>query len=209
MLLYSSCEEGVKASKIYTNFMRKNLMVIEMLKNFAIEENSPIVDIDKMRKLLPKTMNIEKRHLKMLVFSNIHILNQAMNKLRDSKNSFIQYQLVNKIISTAQKIDRDIDSDIFKIQLKKNVEEKKNSKSKYDYYFDKIRPHTSSSNHSQENYQCMTQYSKIIEKMKQNVVEIKESKKNYHNNVPSVRGSMSSWEIKSSRNTSPQINPQK
>ena len=145
----------------------------------------------------------------MLVFSNIHILNQAMNKLRDSKNSFIQYQLVNKIISTAQKIDRDIDSDIFKIQLKKNVEEKKNSKSKYDYYFDKIRPHTSSSNHSQENYQCMTQYSKIREKMKQNVVEIKESKKNYHNNVPSVRGSMSSWEIKSSRNTSPQINPQK
>ena len=57
MLLYSSCEERVKASKIYTNFMRKNLMVIEMLKNFAIEENSPIVDIDKMRKLLPKTMN--------------------------------------------------------------------------------------------------------------------------------------------------------
>ena len=46
-------------------------MIIEMLKNFAIDDNAQniIVDIGKMRKLLPYTMNVEKHHLTNVVFA--------------------------------------------------------------------------------------------------------------------------------------------
>ena len=59
-----------------------------------------------MRKLLPYTMNIEKHHLKRLVHSNMHVLNQAMAKMKNSKSNFLQFQVANKIISTVQKLDK-------------------------------------------------------------------------------------------------------
>ena len=62
----------------------------------------------------------------------MHVLNQAMAKMKNSKSNFLQFQVANKIISTVQKLDKDIDSDIFRIQLKKNVEEKRKGKKKFD-----------------------------------------------------------------------------
>ena len=84
VMLYNNLEEGEHASAIYTKYIRKNLMIIEILENFLIEDdnnNGSFVDIDKMRKLLPKTMTIKNYHLRRLIHSDIHGLSQAMLSL--------------------------------------------------------------------------------------------------------------------------------
>jgi hypothetical protein len=126
MYLYSEGESGASVSKLYTKFIKKNLIIIEILENFLYDgdDDNDVVDIDKMRKLLPRTMNIETHHLRRLVFSNVHVLNQAMTKFKISTNAFLQYQLMNKITSKAQKFDKDIDSEIFKIKGLKCPERK-------------------------------------------------------------------------------------
>ena len=210
-------EEGKNASFVYTHYIRKNLMIIEMLKNFAIDDNAQniIVDIGKMRKLLPYTMNVEKHHLKRLVHSNMNVLYQVMAKMKNSKSNFVQYQLVNRIISKVQKLDKDIDSDIFRIQLIKNVEEKKKSKSKQSKKYTKhfIHNQTVSSHHSnhhiiidkskKDNVVYMKQYVNLIDEIKQNVTEVINTKKGYFGVSSSVRGSLTSFDFKSLGDASP------
>ena len=210
-------EEGKNASFVYTHYIRKNLMIIEMLKNFAIDDNAQniIVDIGKMRKLLPYTMNVEKHHLKRLVHSNMNVLYQVMAKMKNSKSNFVQYQLVNRIISKVQKLDKDIDSDIFRIQLIKNVEEKKKSKSKQSTKYTKhfIHNQTVSSHHSnhhiiidkskKDNVVYMKQYVNLIDEIKQNVTEVINTKKGYFGVSSSVRGSLTSFDFKSLGDASP------
>ena len=36
IFLYNDIENGINASKLYTSFIRKNLMIIEILENFII-----------------------------------------------------------------------------------------------------------------------------------------------------------------------------
>ena len=164
-----------------------------------------------MRKLLPYTMNIEKHHLKRLVHSNMHVLNQAMAKMKNSKSNFLQFQVANKIISTVQKLDKDIDSDIFRIQLKKNVEEKRKGKKKFDIksQYDSTSEKKPNNNlmltASKESLHYMKQYDKLITNMKSNVIEIMNAKKQYFDMLASARSSNSfdAKSIKSSREESP------
>ena len=124
IFLYNDIEEGTNASKLYTSYIRKNLMIIEILENFIIydEMGENVVDIEKMKKLLPLTMNIQNFHLRRLIHSNVHALNQAMEKLKFSKTAFFEYQLVNKIMLSAQRLDKEVDSEIFKIQRMRSTE---------------------------------------------------------------------------------------
>ena len=164
-----------------------------------------------MRKLLPYTMNIEKHHLKRLVHSNMHVLYQAMAKMKNSKSNFLQFQVANKIISTVQKLDKDIDSDIFRIQLKKNVEEKRKGKKKFDIksQYDSTSEKKPNNNlmltASKESLHYMKQYDKLITNMKSNVIEIMNAKKQYFDMLASARSSNSfdAKSIKSSREESP------
>ena len=131
VMLYNNLEEGEHASAIYTKYIRKNLMIIEILENFLIEDDNggSYVDIDKMRKLLPKTMTVQNYHLRRLIHSDVHALSQAMAELKSSKNTFLQYQLLNKIMGNAQRLDKELDAELFKIQRKKEATERqKNQK---------------------------------------------------------------------------------
>lgn len=183
----------------------------EVAQNLRTRQWVSIVDIDKMRKLLPYTMNIEKHHLKRLVHSNMHVLNQAMAKMKNSKSNFLQFQVANKIISTVQKLDKDIDSDIFRIQLKKNVEEKRKGKKKFDIksQYDSTSEKKPNNNlmltSSKESLHYMKQYDKLITNMKSNVIEIMNAKKQYFDMLASARSSNSfdAKSIKSSREESP------
>ena len=81
-----------------------------------------------MKKLFPFTMNIKNYHLERFIHCNIHVLNQVMEKVKIRKSTFIQYQLLNRIMSSVQRLDKDIDSELFKIQrmreISLNVEKK-------------------------------------------------------------------------------------
>ena len=118
VMLVENISEGENASKAYTSHIRKNLMILEILENFVTEKDFGIkyVELETMRKLLPQTVVVHNSHLRRLIYNNIHALNQAMEKLKVSKNTFLQYQIVNSIISSAQKLDKDLDSEIFNIQ---------------------------------------------------------------------------------------------
>ena len=105
-------------------------MIIEILSSFLIndENGTGMVDIEKMKKLFPFTMNIQDYHLRRFIHCNIHVLNQVMEKVKIRKSTFIQYQLLNRIMSSVQRLDKDIDRELFKIQrmreISLNVEKK-------------------------------------------------------------------------------------
>ena len=109
-------------------------MIIEILSSFLIndENGTGMVDIEKMKKLFPFTMNIQDYHLRRFIHCNIHVLNQVMEKVKIRKSNFIQYQLLNRIMSSVQRLDKDIDRELFKIQrmreISLNVEKKNENK---------------------------------------------------------------------------------
>ena len=106
-------------------------MIIEILSSFLIndENGTGMVDVEKMKKLFPFTMNIQDYHLRRFIHCNIHVLNQVMEKVKIRKSTFIQYQLLNRIMSSVQRLDKEIDSELFKIQRMREISlnfEKKN-----------------------------------------------------------------------------------
>jgi hypothetical protein len=64
--------------------------------------------------LLPKTVNINSDYIKRLVYTDVNSLNKAVNKLKMKKYVFLQSQLLNKILTTAIKLDKEIDLAISK-----------------------------------------------------------------------------------------------
>jgi hypothetical protein len=109
-------------------------MIIEILSSFLIndENGTGLIDIEKMKKLFPFTMNIKNYHLERFIHCNIHVLNQVMEKVKIRKSTFIQYQLLNRIMSSVQRLDKEIDSELFKIQrmreISLNIEKKNENK---------------------------------------------------------------------------------
>ncbi len=131
ILLYNKSFEKKNISKNYVRIIRKNLMIIEILSSFLIndENGTGLIDIEKMKKLFPFTMNIKNYHLERFIHCNIHVLNQVMEKVKIRKSTFIQYQLLNRIMSSVQRLDKEIDSELFKIQRMREISlnfEKKN-----------------------------------------------------------------------------------
>ena len=118
IMMYNNLESnGENVSTIYTAYIRKNLMIIEILENFVLDgeelENS-YVNVEKMRKLLPLTLNIKNHHLRRLIHSDVRSLITAMSKVNTTKLSFTQYQLINKVMAISRRLDKDIDLEILK-----------------------------------------------------------------------------------------------
>lgn len=114
-------------SHISSNYIKKNLIIIEILEKFLVDlgSNSGVIDIDKLKMLLPKSMNINNAYIKRLLHTDVASLNKAVNKLRSKKNLFLQYQLLNKIVQTAIRLDKEIDSEILKnLRLLRTAKEK-------------------------------------------------------------------------------------
>ena len=93
------------------SFTKKNLIIIEILENFVIDDNSDnlVVDVDKLKMLIPKTTKIDNDYLKRLVFTNINSVNKAIDKLKSKKNSFLQNNLLRKLVASAIRVDAEMD----------------------------------------------------------------------------------------------------
>jgi len=115
-----------------TTKIRKNLMLIETLENFAFNDDSvstSSVNVGKIRKLLPLVFNVKKKHYNRLVCSHVSIL-EAVSKTSEDKINFRQYLLTKQIIDCASNIDKQIDIEINKLQNKMRENQKNNSKRK-------------------------------------------------------------------------------
>ena len=60
------------------------IRLIEILENFLIDDGTDnfIVDIEKLKMLLPKTMNINNSYIKRILHTDINSLAKAVNKLK-------------------------------------------------------------------------------------------------------------------------------
>lgn len=112
------------------NSIKKNLIIIDILENFLVTDESEesIVDIKKLKTLLPKTLKIDDNYISRLLYTNMSLINKAINKLKSSKTNFIQYQLISKITNCATKLDKEIDYEISKNITLKKTEKKLNNK---------------------------------------------------------------------------------
>ena len=170
-------------------------MIIEILSSFLIndENGTGMVDIEKMKKLFPFTMNIQDYHLRRFIHCNIHVLNQVMEKVKIRKSTFIQYQLLNRIMSSVQRLDKDIDSELFKIQrmreISLNVEKKNENKFESENEeFKKNRDKSSDINNAtytsieslvnntniqkRKDLILMKDYNKVLKEMRKSIVSI-------------------------------------
>ena len=123
-----------------TTKIRKNLMMIETLENFVINDDNitpSSVNVTKMRKLLPLVYNVKKKHYSRLVYSHVSVLG-AMSKIKENKINFRQYLLTKQIIDCAINIDKQIDNEINRLERKIN-EGKKNRRSSKISPINKLR----------------------------------------------------------------------
>lgn len=104
-----------KDSNMITNsYTKKNLIIIEILENFLIQDgtDSSIVDIEKIKMLLPKTTKIDDDYLKRLVFTAVNSINKAINKLKSNTNQYLQSSLLKKICTSVSLVDFELDEKI-------------------------------------------------------------------------------------------------
>lgn len=123
-----------------TTKIRKNLMMIETLENFVINDDNitpSSVNIIKMRKLLPLVYNVKKTHYSRLVYSHVSVLG-AMSKIKENKINFRQYLLTKQIIDCAINIDKQIDIEINRLQ-RKIIEGKRNRRNSNISPLNKLR----------------------------------------------------------------------
>lgn len=107
---------GEEANSFFSNntqsIIKRNLIIIEILENFLIDDGSDnfIIDVEKMKMMLPKTMNINNSYFKRLINTDIKSLNRAINKLKTKKNKFMQNRLLNKISGATIRLDHVVDN---------------------------------------------------------------------------------------------------
>ena len=100
---------------IYYEMKMRNVIIIQILQNFVIkgERNDIfIVDIEKMKMLLPLTMNINNAYMKKLLYTNITILNRAVAKKKSKANPFLQHKMLNVIASSVIRLNSLIDGEL-------------------------------------------------------------------------------------------------
>ena len=162
----------ISISSIYTNnkmnkknetgltgrITKRNLIIIEILENFIIDDGSDnfIVDINKMKMLLPKTMNINNSYIKRLVHTDISSLNKAVNKRKNKDNAFLQHKLLNKIVGSVVRLDKIINAE-------GNTDPLQSEEAKKKYQFDL-------KDNEDDFYQTLEKLlSKISDEMKENI----------------------------------------
>ena len=182
IMMYNNLESNTgNVSTIYTAYIRKNLMIIEILENFVLDseemENS-FVNVEKMRKLLPLTLNIKNHHLRRLIHSDVRSLIAAMSKVNTTKLSFTQYLLINKVMSIARRLDKDVDLEILKCKrFVKNSEKLKNKlKSKFK---DEGENHILQTVQNEKTFEFdrLKEYNEIIIKILNEIIAINNYKK--------------------------------
>lgn len=109
------------------SMIKRNLIIIEILENFLIDDGSDnfIVDIDKLKMLLPKTMNINNGYIKRILNTDISSLSKAVNKIKTKKNKFMQNKLLNKIVGATIRLDYFVDNEDKFDPLHKEIDRKK------------------------------------------------------------------------------------
>jgi len=114
----------VKNSEKKLSYTKKNIIIIEILENFLIDDGKEniYVDIEKLKMLLPQSCNIDKNYIKKIIYTNIKLINKAVNKLKKEKKASNQYYLLNKTLNAALELDRDIDREIAKAYNTKVLE---------------------------------------------------------------------------------------
>lgn len=132
--------DEVEEDDVTKSFIKKNLIIIEILENFLIETDNEDfnVDIEKLKLLLPKGLEINDDYIQRLIHTDISSINRAVNKLKTSKNVLLQYQLINKIMNNAIKIDKDIDYEVQRNLLIKRTELRENHMLDYTVGFQKM-----------------------------------------------------------------------
>ena len=128
----------VFSSRIY----KRNLIIIEILQNFLIDNSYFIVDIEKMKMILPYTMNINNEYIKTLIYTNISNIQKALNKKNKKRNGFIESKTLNKMYGSVIRLNKIFDAD-YVDPLKDEEERKKikidldeNEDNFYSDYFD-------------------------------------------------------------------------
>ena len=172
IMMYNNLESnGENVSTIYTAYIRKNLMIIEILENFVLDgeemENS-YVNVEKMRKLLPLTLNIKNHHLRRLIHSDVRSLITAMSKVNTTKLSFTQYQLINKVMAISRRLDKDVDLEILKCKrFIANSEKLKNNIRKSIFKDENEYPFINNTvkNEKFSEFERLKQYNEIINKI--------------------------------------------
>ncbi len=137
-------------------YMKKNLIIIETLENFVTDEthkDSSVkkVDIEKLKMLLPKTKNVDNSFMNRLIYTDICSLNKALNKLKYKRDYFLQFTNMNKIVTKAIKLDKEIDKEVMKFYRRKQVE----LAIKRENYIDEM-----------EEYSFVEQFHNLLNKMK-------------------------------------------
>ena len=118
----SSSFHYVFSSRIY----KRNLIIIEILQNFLIDNEYFIVDIKKMKMILPYTMNINNEYIKTLIYTNISNIQKALNKKKRKTNSFIESKTLNNMLGAVFRLNKVFDGD--NIDRLQDEEERKKNK---------------------------------------------------------------------------------
>ena len=118
----SSSFSFVFSSRIY----KRNLIIIEILQNFFIDNSYFIVDIEKMKMILPYTMNINNEYIKTLIYTNISNIHKALNKKNKKRNAFIESKTLNKMYGSVIRLNKFFDAEY--IDPLKDEEERKKIK---------------------------------------------------------------------------------
>ena len=103
----SSSFSFVFSSRIY----KRNLIIIEILQNFLIDNEYFIVDIEKMKMILPYTMNINNDYIKTLIYTNISNIQRALNKKKKKVNTFIESKTLDKMTDAINQLNKVFDGD--------------------------------------------------------------------------------------------------
>ena len=211
---YNNLNSNINSNN-YSLFIRKNLMVIEILDNFVIDEEefqNAYVNLDKLKKILPKVVNIKNHHLRRLIYSDAKTLISAMSKINTKKNFFIQYQLINKLIFNARRLDKDLDSEVFKIKrffensekLNKNYIKNKSKKFPVDNNFDNNNEF--SNDEKKEEIDNLIEYFNLLKNIKLNVNKIIDKNKTILKNESEIKLKTNLISIKSSIISNKNIN---
>ena len=153
---------------------KRNLIIIEILQNFLIDSEYFLVDIEKMKMILPNTMNINNDYLKRLIYTNISNIQRALNKKNKKKNVFTENKLLNKMVGAVIRLNKVFDGE--NVDPLQNEEERKKNKFDLEENEDDFYNvyNTILSNISNELKQTIT---KMQIKTKENEIKIKQRKK--------------------------------
>jgi len=105
---------------------KRNFIIIEILQNFLIDNEYFLVDIEKMKMILPNTININNDYIKRLIYTNISNMQRALNKKNKKKNVYMENKLLNKMVGAVIRLNKAFDGE--NIDPLQNEEERKKNK---------------------------------------------------------------------------------